>query len=261
MTMTFKDRLRQTCDRMTMHVCTIPSATVTQALAAAGADAVIVDLEHGATGYAEAQAMIAATAGTRCAPTVRVARLEDADVKRALDIGAEGIVFPLVGSAEQAEWAVRSLRYPPEGTRSFGPFVAHSRYGQDMMSYARTFADRALTIILAETVEAVENIEKIVKVPGIDLIIPAQFDLTTSMGIPGQFDHPDYVAALTRIEDAVRAAGIPLGGVALDAGQAQAAFGRGYRVIAGFDLLWLKARAAQAQEWCGQGPCGRASAG
>jgi len=261
MTMTFKDRLRQTGDRMTMHVCTIPSATVTQALAAAGADAVIVDLEHGATGYTEAQAMIAATAGTRCAPTVRVARLEDADVKRALDIGAEGIVFPLVGTAEQAEWAVRSLRYPPEGTRSFGPFVAHSRYGQDMMSYARTFADRALTIILAETVEAVENIEKIVKVPGIDLIIPAQFDLTTSMGIPGQFDHPDYVAALTRIEDAVRAAGIPLGGVALDAGQAQAAFGRGYRVIAGFDLLWLKARAAQAQEWCGQGPCGRASAG
>lgn len=72
----FKQRLHHSDDRMTMHICTIPSATVTQALAAGGADALIVDMEHGAVGYAEAHAMIAATAGTNCAPLVRIAETD-----------------------------------------------------------------------------------------------------------------------------------------------------------------------------------------
>ncbi len=250
MTDTFKRRLHETEARMSMHVCTVPSAAVTQAIAASGADAVIIDLEHGAIGYAEAQAMIAATQGTQCAPTVRIAKLDDTHVKRALDLGAEGIVFPLVGTAAEAEWAVRSLQYPPKGTRTFGPFVAHSRYCQDLMSYAKSFGQRALCVILAETVEAVENIKEIVRVPGIDLIIPAQFDLSTSMGIPGEFDHPAYIEAVAKIEDAALKANVPLGGVALNQGQAEAAFDKGYRVIAGFDLLWLKSKTAEAQGWC-----------
>jgi len=159
--MTFKNRLHDTQERLTAHLCTIPSAVVTQAMAAAGADAVIIDLEHGAIGYPEAQAMIAATAGTRCAPLVRIAKLDEAHTKRALDLGAEGLVFPLIGTAEDAARAVASLRYPPEGSRSFGPFIAHSRYGTDMMGYAAGFADRAVCALLAETVEAVENIEAI----------------------------------------------------------------------------------------------------
>lgn len=245
-----KERLKNSDDRMTMHMCTIPSPVVTQAIAAAGADAVIVDLEHGGLGYAEAHAMIAATQGFACTPTVRIAKLDDAHVKRALDLGAEGIMYPLIRTAADAAWAVGSLRYPPEGTRGFGPFIAHSYYGQDMMTYAKTFEDRALCILLAETVEAVENIEEIVQVPGIDLIIPAQFDLSTSMGRPGDFKHPDYVSALTKIESAAQSAGIPLGGVALSQEAATAAFAKGYRVIAGFDTLWLKAKTAEAQDWC-----------
>ena len=96
--MTLKSRLRETRDLLTMQLCTIPSAVVTQALAAAGSDCVVVDLEHGAIDHACAHAMIAATAGTSCAPLVRVTANEPTHVKRALDLGAEGIMFPLIDS-------------------------------------------------------------------------------------------------------------------------------------------------------------------
>lgn len=115
--MTLKARLRDTQDRLTMQLCTIPSAVVTQALAAAGSDCLVVDLEHGAVDYASAHAMIAATAGTACAPMIRVTASEPTLVKRALDLGAEGIMFPLIASAKDARAAVASLRYPPAGTR------------------------------------------------------------------------------------------------------------------------------------------------
>ncbi|NJN05597.1 MAG: hypothetical protein HC814_03280 [Rhodobacteraceae bacterium] len=101
-----KYRLKHTNDRFAIHVCTIPSATVTQAMAAAGADGVLIDMEHGAVDHGTAHAMIAATAGTDCAAIVRVSRNDPAEVKRVLDLGAEGICFPLIRTAEDAAAAV-----------------------------------------------------------------------------------------------------------------------------------------------------------
>lgn len=247
---TLKRKLRETQDKLSMHVCTIPSATVTQAMAAAGADAVIIDLEHGAVDYASAHAMIAATQGFACAPTVRIAENDPVLVKRALDMGAEGIVFPLIDTAEDASRAVASLRYPPEGIRGFGPFIAHSRWDVPMLDYRATIEPELCCILLIETRAAVDNIAEIVQVPGIDLIVPAQFDLSTALGISGQFDHPDFVAAVEKVETAAQDAGLPLGGVAMAEAQARALFARGYRVICGFDLLWLKAKTAETQSWC-----------
>jgi 4-hydroxy-2-oxoheptanedioate aldolase len=247
---TFRQKLGDPDRRMTGHIITIPSPVVTQAMAAAGADAVIIDMEHGAVDHAAAQAMIAATAGTDCAPLVRVAEIDAAQVKRVLDLGAEGIVFPLVRTAADAEQAVATLHYPPRGVRGFGPFIAHSRYGQDMMAYACGFPDRVVCMLLAETVEAVENIDAICATQGIDVIVVAAFDLSVSLGLPGQFDHPDFAAAVGRIEASCNRAGIPLAGNALTEQAAQEQFARGYRLIAGFDVLWIKARAAEMQSWC-----------
>lgn len=247
---TFRQKLADPARRMTAHIVTIPSAIVTQALAASGADAVIIDMEHGGVDHGSAHAMIAATAGTDCCPMVRVAEISEVSVKRLLDLGAEGIVFPLIRTAEDARAAVAAMHYPPRGGRGFGPFIAHSRYGQSMMEYAQSFPRRSVCTLLAETAEAVENIEEICAVPGIDVIVVAGFDLSVCLGVPGQFDHPDFVEAATRIERAAKAAGIPLAGNALDEAHARAQFDRGYRVIAGFDVLWLKARAAEMQGWC-----------
>lgn len=247
--LSFKERLTQTQGRLTAHVCTIPSALVPQAIAASGSDAVIIDMEHGAIDFASAHAMITATQGFACAPWVHVQENDAVQVKRVLDLGAEGIVFPLIRTPEDAAKAVASMRYPPNGTRGFGPFIAHSRWGTGLMDYREKVENRLVCCLLVETRDAVENIDEICAVPGIDLMIPAQFDLSTDLGVSGQFDHPDFVAALAKIEHAAASAKIPLGNVGLSEPQAQALFARGYRVIAGFDLLWLKAAAAETQRW------------
>ena len=191
---TLKAKLADPDQRLSMHLCTIPSATVTQAMAAAGADAVIIDLEHGAVDYGSAHAMIAATSGSDCAPLVRVAKNDEAHVKRVLDLGAEGIVFPLIKTAEDARRAVASLRYPPAGNRGFGPFIAHSHWKVGLLDFAAEMDGKLVCCLLIETVEAIENVDEICAVKGIDLIVPAQFDLSTAFGVSGQFDHPDFVA-------------------------------------------------------------------
>jgi 4-hydroxy-2-oxoheptanedioate aldolase len=244
-----KSKLADPARRLSSVVCTIPSATVPQAIAAAGVDSVIIDLEHGAVDYGSAHAMIAATAGTECAPIVRIAENTDAQVKRALDLGAEGICFPLIRDAVDAEWAVGSLRYPPYGTRGFGPFIAQSRWATDMPGYARTVAPQLVSMLLIETVEAVNNIDAIYAVQGVDMLVVAGFDLSTAFGVSGQFDHPDFIAAVSRIETTAQAAGLPLGNIALTQTQAEANFAKGYRIIAGFDLLWIRATAAELVGW------------
>lgn len=245
----FKEKLRDTDRKLSGAVCTIPSATVPQAIAASGADCIVVDLEHGAVDYGTAHAMIAATQGTECAALVRIAANEDWQVKRALDLGAERIVFPLVSSAAEVEWAVKSLRYPPEGTRGFGPFIAQSRWHTDLMSYQNDVEDRLTCIPLIETVEAVENIEAICAVDGLDCLMIAAFDLSTALGVSGQFTHPDFLTAVAKVEAAAAHANIPLGTVALAQEQAAGAFARGHRLIAGFDLIWLRAKTAEMVSW------------
>lgn len=245
----FKAKLQETDRRLTCHFCTIPSAIVTQAIAAEGADAVIIDQEHGAVDQASLHAMIAATAGTDCAPLVRVVEATDANVKRALDLGAEGICFPMVRTPTDVRKAVATLRYPPNGTRGFGPFIAQSRWQTTVQDYRTKIEPHLVCMLLIETVEAVENIEEICEIEGIDIIISAQFDLSTAMGCPGQFDNPDFMAAVARVRAAALAKGIPLGQVALSEEQAKQHFANGYRVIAGFDAIWLRAKAAEAQSW------------
>lgn len=247
--MTFKEKLANTDRRLTAHICTIPSPVVIQAMVAAGTDAVIIDMEHGAIDYGSAQAMIGATARSDCAPLVRIAAIEDWQVKRVLDLGAEGIVFPLVRTAADAERAVASLTYPPSGSRGFGPFIAHSHEGTGLLDYRTEIDGTRSCVLLVETRDAVENIDEICAVDGIDLLVPALFDLSTDLGVSGQFDHPDVVAALRRIEDAAKSAGIPLGNAALNKDQAEGLFARGYRVIAGFDALWVGATAREVQSW------------
>lgn len=244
-----KYRLNNTDDRVAIHIVTIPSAVVTQAMAAAGADGLIIDMEHGAVDHASAHAMIAATAGTRCAPIVRVPEIDAAVVKRVLDLGAEGICFPLVRTAEDARLAVSCMRYPPRGVRGFGAFIAQSRWQTDLPSFRDATEDRLITVLLIETRDAVQNIDEICAVEGIDLLVVAMFDLSTDLGHMGEFDHPVVRAAVGRIEAAANAAGLPLGGNALSREMADGLFERGYRAIAGFDLLWLRAKTAEIKGW------------
>lgn len=232
------------------YMCLIPSAVSVQAIAAAGAAWVIIDLEHGPIGAESLHAMIAATAGTPCAPLVRVPKGDEVWVKRALDAGAEGICFPLINTAEDAAECVSLMRYPPKGRRGWGPFVGHARWGTSLFDYLPERGEKAVSMITIETAEAVRNIEDICRIEGIDCIVIGSFDLTTDLGISGQFGNPLFREACARIEDVVLAAGLPLGGAAFTAEQSKLLLERGYRILLhGFDVLMLGAHVREAKAW------------
>lgn len=247
--MQLKSRLAGADTPLSFAGALIPSAVSAQAIAAAGVDMLMIDLEHMATDGAALHAMIAATQGTDCAPLVRVPGHAPEPVKRALDMGAEGIVFPLVRDAAQAAACVAATRYPPRGVRGWGPFAAHARWGVPALDYLPRFGDRIVTGLLIETAEAVDAIDAILAVDGVDFAFIAPFDLSTALGVPGDFAAPAFAQAVARIEAAARAAGTPLGGMARDRADAGAMRARGYRIVGGFDLFQLRAAAEDLASW------------
>ena len=246
---TFKERL-WTGPPLGGYVNLIPSPVVTQALAAAGADVVLIDQEHGPVGPESVHAMVAATAGTGCSPWVRVPSIEEAATKAALDAGAEGILFPLVTTAESAAECAALTRYPPQGRRGFGPFVGHSRWGVDLFDYLPQRGGETVCAILIETRSAIEHLEEICKVEGLDCMTIAPFDLSTELGVSGNLDAPELVEAVAYAEEVIRRAGIPLGGAALTPEQTYALMERGYRLLwHQFDVLILKQFVRQTAAW------------
>jgi 4-hydroxy-2-oxoheptanedioate aldolase len=243
--MGLKERLAGDGEVLHGVLSVIPSTVAVQAIAAAGADWVLIDREHGPIGREMVHAMVAATAGTACAPLVRVPAIDEAEVKLALDSGAEGISFPMVRSAADVERCVALLRYPPEGVRGWGPFAAHSRFGTTAAGYSSEVTPRLTCWVQIETPEAVASIEEIVRVPGVDVAVIAPFDLSIALGVEGRFEAPQFVEAVERVERAAAAAGVPLCGVAFDAPRAADLTARGYRaLLRGVDVFMLSAAVA-----------------
>ncbi len=227
-------------------LATMPSPQLAQLFAGCGFDWLMIDMEHGPIGIESAQAMIAATAVSDCVPLVRVAWNVDWLVKPALDAGALGIVFPMIRSAEEAEAAVAACRYPPLGERGWGPFYAPSRWSTDAPTYTRDADAAVMRIALIEHVEAIANIEAIVATEGLDVALIAPFDLSVSLGIPGRFEEPAFLEAVATAERVIRDSPVHLGGLARDAGGAQALVERGYRfLLLAYDVMLIE-RAARA---------------
>jgi 4-hydroxy-2-oxoheptanedioate aldolase len=245
-----KDRIHKSKEPLGGYLCIIPSPVVTQALAAAGADFLVIDQEHAPIGPENLHAMIAATAGTACSPWVRVVKRDEAFVKPALDAGAEGIMFPLVRTAADAAECVALTRYPPRGRRGWGPFAAHSRWGVEPFDYLPRRGDETVCGLLIETKAAVDNLEDICRVEGIDYMVIATFDLSTDLGVSGKLDAPILLDAVRHAESVILDAGIALGAAALTREQAQANLKRGHRLFFyGFDVLMLRQHARQAVGW------------
>jgi len=215
---------------------TMPSPHVMQLLAASGFDWLLIDREHGAIGAESMQSMINVTKGTQTVPLVRVPAEEPWIARTALDAGALGIFFPLIMNAEQAREAVSATKYPPEGARGFGPFYAPSRWGLSMTDYAASADEVLLRVLMIEHAEAVRNIDEILAVPDIDVAFIAPFDLSQSLGITGEFGHPDFLAAVSRAERAIANSGAILGGLATTPEQGRGMLDAGYRfLMMGFD--------------------------
>jgi 4-hydroxy-2-oxoheptanedioate aldolase len=245
-----RERIRNSKEPLGGYLCVIPSPMVTQALAAVGVDWLMIDQEHAPIGPENLHAMIAATGGTACSPWVRVVKRDEAFVKPALDAGAEGILFPMVRTAAEAAECVALTQYPPRGRRGWGPFAAHSRWGAELFDYLPKRGGDTVCGLLIETKAAIDNLEDICRVEGIDYMMIATFDLSTELGVSGQLDAPILLDAVRHAENVILKAGIALGAAAFTKEQAQANLKRGHRLLVyGFDVLMLKQHAKQAVGW------------
>jgi 2-keto-3-deoxy-L-rhamnonate aldolase RhmA len=216
---------------------TIESPIVTEMLSTMGFDYFVFDTEHSPLNIYQAQTLMQAMRGQDTTPIVRAWWNDLVAIKRALDIGAYGVLVPWVNSKEEAELAVKATRYAPDGIRGCGPRRA-AMFDPD---YLKTADEEILVICQIETRRAVENIEEITSVEGIDVTYIGPADLSASLGHIGDMSHPEVQEAIDRVYDATKAAG-KAAGVHLGSGKTiKDRMEKGYEFITiGNDLLFLR---------------------
>lgn len=205
-----------------------------------GAEFVVIDMEHTGWSLETVKMLIATSRAADVVPLVRPPVGDYHFIAHALDVGAMGLVLPLVATAPQARNAVDCAMYPPRGRRGCAFAVAHDDFkGGDLTEKMRHSNDNLLTVALIETEEGIRNLDEIAAVDGIDALWIGQFDLTVSMGIPGQFDHPKFIQATKKLLETCRKHGkVPAQGMQ-DADQLAAAPAEGYRMLTYVADLWV----------------------
>lgn len=208
----------------------------------AGAEFVLFDMEHTGLDFETLKVQVALTKAQGLVPMVRVPRGEYHFIARALDLGVLGVMVPMVGTAEEAAAIVSCTRYPPHGKRGAAFGFAHDDYqGGDVAAKIAAIHERTLVIAQIETAEGLANVEAIAAVDGVDALWLGHFDLTNFMGIPAQFDHPDYIAGVKRIVAACERHGKTAAFLATDDTWARDYHARGFRLMAyGIDQTMLQ---------------------
>ena len=184
--------------------------SIAEILASAGFDWVVIETEHTAIDVSEVLRLIMAIEGRGCIPLVRLAWNDPIQAKAVLDSGAAGILVPMVNSKADAELAVRSIKYPPLGLRGVGLARAQG-YGQTFKEYVEAANRDTLLLLQIEHIDAVNKIEEILSVEGVDGTYIGPYDLSMSMGLPGQIHHPEVRAAMDRVLKATLAKGLAPG--------------------------------------------------
>lgn len=222
------------------------SAEIPRALGAAGFDYVFIDMEHSGFDFETVQDMIAAAASSSITPIVRVGELLYSLVARLLDVGAQGIIFPRVESPELLAEAVSWTRFPPVGKRGFGMMAPVLDYEPATFPAIMEHQNTNTTVVVQfETRVALERADELLSIPGVDVAMIGPSDLSISLGVPGQSEHPSLVDAVTKFIAHCREHGVVPGIHCRNAGQAKFWADRGMRFVgAGGEhgLLLEKAR-------------------
>lgn len=222
----------------------LPSPSVVELIASFEPDWLLIDTEHSPAEGETVEHALRAMKGTSVVPLVRVASNDQALIKKALDRGAYGVVVPLVNTMEQAEAAVASAKYPPEGVRGVAGSRAN-RFGVDLPDYFKQWNSQVLVICQVETAEALENIDAIAAVPGIDVLFVGPNDLSANLNLFRQFDDPEFKGALDRILTAAARHNIAAGYMANNADEVLERIDQGFRFVsAGSDTRLLAAAAS-----------------
>lgn len=214
------------------------SPLVAEIAAGSGLDWLLIDMEHSPQTLDAVLGQLQAIAGYSITPMVRIPVGDTVVIKQVLDLGAQNLLVPMVSTADQAREAVAAAHYPPRGRRGVGSALARSARWNRVDGYLQDAAQHVAVFVQIESAEAVENIEEILAVDGLDGVFVGPSDLAASMGLLGQQSHAEVVSAVHRCFTAAQAAGVPVGVNAFDP-----AVARGY-AEAGVDFLLVGADVA-----------------
>lgn len=190
----------------------IRSEEVARILAAAGFQWAFIDTEHGGFDIGTVQNICRASVLSGLSPIVRVTNIDYALIARALDCGGQGVIFPRVESPELLEKAVSWTKFPPVGVRGFGLGAPQMEYERATMPQIIEHVNANTMVVLQiETKKAVEARDELLSIPGIDAVMMGPADLSISLGVPGEFQHPKMVEAMEAVRDSCRKHGVAPG--------------------------------------------------
>jgi 2-keto-3-deoxy-L-rhamnonate aldolase RhmA len=174
-------------------------------LKSAGCDFVLLDMEHSGFGFETVKSVLRYLEAADLPGIVRCPSKDYHHIARACDMGAEGVMLPMVASAEEAKAIVNAIKYHPEGGRGVALQIAHDRYRPGAVKEKFEAANRRTTFFAQiETADGVKNADAIAAVPGVDCLWVGHFDLSVSLGIPGEFDNPKFTKAIAKVTQACR---------------------------------------------------------
>lgn len=188
----------------------IPDTNVAEIMGRAGFDWVAIDLEHGPVAPADLPDMFRALEIGGTLPFARVAENRSKDIKQVLDSGACGIIIPMIETKEQMEYGIESAKFPPDGKRGIG-FSRANLFGKEFKEYFEKINQEIAVIAQIENINAVRELDKILSVKNLDGIMVGPYDLSGSMGLTGNFSHPEFQKVLTEIKEKAAAHEIPMG--------------------------------------------------
>lgn len=242
--MSFCSRIRQK-ELLLGTMLTIPAPETAEMVAKCGFDWLFMDGEHAPLSVLDWQRLMQAVGG-RCANILRVPSASERDIKKALDIGADGIIAPRIRSADEAKQLVDWCRYPPEGARSVGVGRAQG-YGARLGEYLSRANENIAVVLQIEHADAISAIEDIVAVKGVDALFVGPYDLSASLGISGAVSDARVITAIDRVGEVCQKHGVTAGIFGIDVDAAKPWIAKGFTLIAvGIDMVFLGSAAEAA---------------
>ncbi|HKJ84644.1 MAG TPA: aldolase/citrate lyase family protein [Spirochaetia bacterium] len=212
--------------------CNLGSSITVEMAGLAGFDWVLIDNEHGVGDYAALVAQLQAAGSTPAAPIVRIEWNDPVMFKRVLDLGVAGVMVPYVQTADEAWQAVRAMRYPPEGVRGVASLTRATGFGSGFAEYVARANRELLTIVQIETPAGVAAADEIAAVDGVDVLFVGPLDLSTSLGVQGQYTNPHFLDAVDSVTSAAAKHGKASGILALDSAMLAPMLERGMTFVA-----------------------------
>jgi 2-dehydro-3-deoxyglucarate aldolase len=233
----FCKRLRA-CDRLLGTMVTVNSMAVMEVIAGCELDWIFVEAEHAPMTTSGLEQLLIAAGQTPC--LVRLPNHEPTWIKRALDLGAAGIIVPQVNTVEEARAIVEAARFTPLGQRGVGVSRANA-YGYHVGEYMEAANAGTAVIVQAEHIDAIPNVAAIAAIEGIDGVFVGPYDLSASMGLPGQIDHPDVAQAIEHVRETCAGVGKSVGYFGINADDVAARLEQGFSLVAcNVDVVMLR---------------------